>query len=48
MAVMETEKVNFSVIIRTVAIRKKVSFKNLNLIDSNHHCQNWVDWITAG
>ena len=23
------------------------NFKNLNLRDSNHHCKNWVDWITA-
>ena len=27
---------------------KKNFFKNLNFIDSNHHSENWVDWITVG
>ena len=27
---------------------KKNFFKNLNLIDSCHHCKNWVDWINVG
>ena len=27
---------------------KKNFFKNLNLIDSYHHCKNWVDSITVG
>ena len=31
-----------------VATRKKNFFKNLNLIDSNHHCKNWVDWVAVG
>ena len=33
------KKGNFSVIIATVARRKKNFYKNLNLIDSNHHCK---------
>ena len=33
MVAMETKKDNFSVIIATVATRKKNFFKNLNLID---------------
>ena len=47
MVSMETEKGNFSVI-ATVDTRKKNFFKNLNLIDSNHHCKNSVNWITVG
>ena len=28
--------------------RKKTVFKTLNLIDSNHHIKNWVDWVMVG
>ena len=42
------EKGNFSVIIPTVATRKESFVKNLNLIDSNYHCKNWIDWISGG
>ena len=48
MVAMETKICNFSVVIAMVATRKKNFFKNLNLIDSNHHCKNWVGWVAVG
>ena len=42
------EKGNFLVTIAAITTRKKSFIKNLNLIDSNYHCENWVDWISAG
>ena len=36
-----------SVVIVTVATRKESLVKNLNLIDSNYYCKNWIDWIRA-
>ena len=48
MVAMEKKKVNFSVIIATVATKKKSFIKILNFIDSNYHCINWVDWFSAG
>ena len=44
MVAMETEKSSFSVIIATC----ENFFKNLNLIDSNHHYKYLVDWLTVG
>ena len=41
------EKDHFSVIITIVAIRKKSSIKNLDLVDLNYHYKNWIDWISA-
>ena len=45
---LKKEKSNFSVIMATVPTRKKSFVKNLNLIDWNYHCKNWIDWISAG
>ena len=38
---------NFSVVIATATKRKKCFFKNMNLVDTNYHGKNWVDWIST-
>ena len=45
---METEKRQFLGYHSNGCYKEKNFFKNLNLIDSNHHWKSWVDWITVG
>ena len=42
MVAIEIGKRQLSVIIAMVAARKKSFVKNLNLIDSNYYCKNWL------
>ena len=45
---MEMEKKEtISVLVATVVERKKYCIKNMNLLHSKYHWQNWVDWISA-
>ena len=45
---MEIEKMQFLGYHSHGCYEEKNFCKNLNFIDSNHRCKDWIDWITVG
>ena len=48
MVVIEMRKRQFLSYHNNGCYEKKSFFKNLDFVDLNCHCKNWLDWINAG